>query len=294
MAVIITTSTTRSIGVDEFLDFVRQDVDLRDIDSIAAAAPMLRALANNREFLIERLNQLVIDRYRSQSIPSAQVISLGAGPNFYVRANIWPSADDIAGGRIHQDQYAYDLAHDHNYNFLTVAYHGPGYRTDLYEYDFESITGTPGETVDLHSQGTLQFEQGMVMLYRASRDVHTQSPPDDLSITLNLMASPDTVRLRDHYHFDLRTSTLMDYPVDNDSSMRRTLLHVAAKVGGDRTQELLAYLANCHPCRRTRLAAFDALAVTAAGNATDVWEQACRSTDPFVVKEGRARLQASG
>ena len=41
--------------------------------------------------------------------------------------------------------FFYHIPHDHNFSFLTVGYIGPGYWSDYYEYDHDSVLGAPGE-----------------------------------------------------------------------------------------------------------------------------------------------------
>ncbi|HWY23277.1 MAG TPA: hypothetical protein VNX47_00060 [Nevskia sp.] len=292
MALTIPCDTSRVVDLDEFIDHVHSHVDLRDQDSIAAAAPMFRALANDRELVVRRINQQVKTRFRSQAVASAQVIYLGEGRDFYLRANVWPSNADIASGRVYQDQFSYHQAHDHNYNFMTVGYHGPGYLTEIHEYDHEKLEGFPGEKVDFRFLERTLFGPGMVMLYRASKDVHIQYPPDDLSVTLNFMIATPEVRTRDQYFFDLESRTLLDYPAELDGSRRVSVLKMAAHVGNGDTRQLLEDLARSHPCRRTRLAAWQAQAQMSPREAAPIWEAAARDREPLVSQVAAERLLA--
>jgi hypothetical protein len=291
MAITIPGSTSRSASIEEFIDHVHSSVDLRDLDSVAAAAPMFQALANDRELVVRQLNRQVKQQFRSQAVASAQVIYLGEGRDFYVRANVWPSDADIASGRVYQDQFAYNLAHDHNYNFMTVGYHGPGYVTEIYEYDYDKLEGYVGEKVDFRFLERKHFGMNQAMLYRASKDVHIQLPPEELSVTLNFMISTPEVRLRDQYFFDLDSRTLLDYPAELDGSRRVSVLKMAGHVGDGDTRQLLDDLARSHPCRRTRLAAFEAMAQLEPRGAAQVWEAACRDHEPLLRHAAAQRLQ---
>ena len=119
MALTLACDGTRTATLDEFIDHVHAEVDLRDLDSIAAAAPMFRALANDRELVVSRINRQVKTQFRSQAVASAQVIYLGEGRDFYVRANVWPSAADIAGGREEVLEATIDPARMEAYNVTT-------------------------------------------------------------------------------------------------------------------------------------------------------------------------------
>ncbi|MBT2543060.1 hypothetical protein J7E99_20695 [Streptomyces sp. ISL-44] len=76
------------------------------------------------------------------------VLLLGSGTDYMVRANIWlpPTGMDP---RQEQVLHSYELAHDHPFSFLTVGYFGPGYETTIWEYNPDTLTGQPGEQVEL-------------------------------------------------------------------------------------------------------------------------------------------------
>lgn len=291
MALTISCENSGVVQLDEFIDHVQSKVDLRDMDSVAAAAPMLRGLANDSELVVRELNRRVKEHFHSGVIPWAQTLFLGDGRDFYVRANIWPSSADLASGRVYQDQFTYNLLHDHNYNFMTVSYHGPGYVTEIYEYDFDRVEGYVGEKVDLRFVERVHFTKGMVMLYRASVDVHTQLPPDDLAVTLNLMIASPEMCLRDQYFFDAAKGAIINYPSELDSSRRVSMVKMAGHIGNGDTQQLLDDLARQHPCRRTRLAASDSLAQLDPADAARVWERACGDREALVVNTAKRRLQ---
>lgn len=290
MALTIPCESPKLVSIDEYVDYIESNVDLRDLDSIAASAPMLRALANDRTLVVRKLNEQVENSFGKAFIPSAQSVLLGKGAEFYVRAAIWPSTADVAGGRLYQERFAYHLAHDHNFTFLTVNYAGPGYETDIYEYDYDKVTGHVGEAVDIQFLEKVRFGQGSVMMYRAGRDLHIQYPPRELTVTLNLMISLPETRLRDQLYFDVARKVISGYPVELDSTNRMTLVKLAGYVGNEESKGLLAELAAQHPCRRTRLATYEALAVRDPASAATTWEMAAKDPEQLVAAEARKKL----
>jgi hypothetical protein len=291
MALTIPCATTNVITIDDYVEHIRRHVDLRDIDSIASSAQMLRALANDRTMIIKKLNERVENFLTGGTIASAQALLLGLGNDFYVRANIWPAITDMANGRAYQDQFAYNFAHDHNYTFMTVGYLGPGYETEIYEYDYDRVEGYIGESVDLRFLEKVKFGAGMVMLYRANRDVHIQFAPEELTITINLMVSLPEVRIRDQYYFDVGKRAIASYPPELQSTSRTSFVRLSGYVGDGDTQELLTDLAARHPCRRTRLAAFEAQCRLQPGHVAEIWEKACSDSAPLVANTARRRLK---
>ena len=290
MALSIPSNTASVVTLDEYLHHIRTQVDLRDEQSVAASAPLLRALANDRDLVVRKLNHH-IENYLSEGVmPSTQSLLLGGDNDFYVRANVWPAISDMASGRAYQDQFAYNLAHDHNFSFMTVNYIGSGYETEIYEYDYDKIEGQIGEAVDLRFLEKVRFGPGVVMLYRASRDVHVQHPPAELTITLNLMIAHPEVRMRDQFFFDLSTSTIAFYPPELASSTRVALLDLAGHLADGNTLGLLNDVALKHPCRRTRLTAFEALSRQQPDRRSSIWEKAATDSAALVANAARRRL----
>lgn len=292
MALTIPCRNTATASIGEYVEYVERHVDLRDPDSIAASAPMLRALANDRVLVVKKLNERIQSFLSDGAMPSAQTLLLARSQGFYVRANIWPAIADMVNGRAYQDQFAYNIAHDHNFTFMTVGYLGPGYETEIYEYDPDSIEGYVGESVELRFLEKVRFAAGTVMLYRASRDVHIQYAPEELTITLNLMVSLPEVRLRDQYYFDLVKRTISSYPAQLQATNRVSFVNLAGYIGNGDTQELLEILAHRHPCRRTRLTAFAALCKQQPQRETEIWTSAVNDSAPLVANMARQRLRA--
>jgi hypothetical protein len=289
MALTLPCDTRQIISIDEYVEYVR-GIALNDLDELAASAPMLRALANDRTLVVQRMNQEIEKSFRASYLPTAQAVFLGGGNDFYVRAAAWPSSAAVSGGRLYQENFAYHVAHDHNFTFLTVNYLGPGYETEIFEYDCEAIEGFPGEPVKLQFLEKKKFSQDSVMLYRASRDVHIQYPPAELSVTLNLMISTPELGSREQYYFDTARRVILDYAPDTDSSKSVSLMKLAGQLGDMNTRDLLLGLAAKHPTPRVRLHAHEALCLQQPDSAEKVWESACRDGAPLVINAARRKL----
>ena len=180
--------------------------DPADEESFVAVGPLLKRLANNREFLADIALAEIKDRCTRQSAESrysSQVIMLHrASEKYFIRANFWPSPRDSVFKASGPSPFFYHVPHDHNFSFLTVGYLGPGYWSDYYEYDHGDVVGLPGEKVDLRFIEKSRLEPGKVMLYRAHKDVHDQLPADELSISLNIMEASPSYPLS-QYRFDV-------------------------------------------------------------------------------------------
>ena len=166
-------------------------VDPADEASLAHAATWLRRLGNNRSFLGDMLVAELAGRHHAENEASSygpQVVMLSRpSGDFFLRANIWPSADEHMFRASGGGSFVYGVPHDHNFDFLTLGYFGPGYWSDYYEFDYEALDGWAGEPAGLRFIERSRLEPGKMMLYRAHRDVHAQLPPDALSVSLNIM-----------------------------------------------------------------------------------------------------------
>jgi hypothetical protein len=277
--------------------------DPRDEESLVHAALQLRRLGNNRDFLgdllVEQLARHAVDD-ADENAYGPQVIMLrppGEG-DFFLRANIWPSADEHAVRASGGGAFVYGLPHDHNFSFLTLGYFGPGYWSSYYEYDYAQTVGHPGEPAALRFVERSRLEEGKIQLYRAHVDVHDQAAPDALSVSLNIMHACGAHGWLDQYSFDLDNRRIGRI-ISNGSS--EAFIRIAVGLGHAGALDLAQWLGTCHPSDRVRLAAWGALAsCEAAPQARDeVWRRAERAGGRLVAavaKERRASLagQAAG
>ena len=265
MARVIPGSDEEAISLGDLVQALNDDgFDPGDEESFAAAAPLLRRLANNRDFLAELAIEELKDRCTRQSLEnrySSQVIMLHrASEKFFIRANFWPSARDSVFKTSGTSPFFYHVPHDHNFSFLTVGYLGPGYWSEYYEYDYESVVGLPGEKVDLKYVERARLEPGKVMLYRAHRDIHDQLPADDLSVSINIMEASNRLPFLSQYRFDVKKCEVAGILT---RTATEALLALAANHDGGNARDLVESFAADHPCDRVQFAALRELAAAA-------------------------------
>jgi hypothetical protein len=264
-----------------------------DENSLHHAAGWLRRLGNDQTFLGDILIEELAQRHREDGLDNAygpQVMML-APPNgqFFIRANIWPAADDYMVRASGGDAFVLGLPHDHNFNFLTLGYFGPGYWSDYYEYDYADVIGYRGEAVpSLKFIERSRLEQGKIMLYRAHLDVHAQGAADSLSVSLNIMQTTGAQGWLDQYRFDLERGEIGGIVSPGPSE---AFLKVAVALGSDEALDLAHRFARQHPSDRLRLAAWDALAGREAdASARDaLWREAEGAGSRLVAMEAQAR-----
>ncbi len=274
----------------------RSGFEPADEDSLLHAARWLRRLGNNRDFLAERLLADLQMRHRDEDAVAAygpQVVMLSpVGGEFFLRANIWPSRDEHlfrASGGI---AFAYELAHDHNFDFLTLGYFGPGYWSDYWEHDFESVAGAVGETAGLRFVERSRLEPDKLLHYRAHRDVHAQLPPDALSVSLNVMHASGAQGWLDQYRFDPARNEIAGVLSPGASEV---FLRLAVGLRSAEALDLAERFVRTHPSDRMRLAALEAQAGASAPAERDaLWRRAEIAGSRLVALEARRRRESLG
>ncbi|UHH09653.1 transposase [Luteimonas fraxinea] len=288
MPLTIACDETKAADLDEVVEYMFENkISPEDQASLMEAAPMLRRLANNKSFLAEMVCEELksYDTLQSSNNYSAQVFMLyrpqRKGQSFFMRACFWPSNADQVVKTSGTDPFFYNKPHDHNFNFLTVGYHGPGYWSDYFEYDYDQCDGVRGESVPLRFIEQSKLDTGKVLLYRAFTDIHNQLPADSFSVSLNIMENSMRASMMDQYAFDLQASKISDL-INRTTSI--SLFNAAAALGNDEQKDVLRFIAQQHSIDRIRLSALDALAhsSTDQDEAIKVWASVKDSDTAFL------------
>lgn len=264
--------------------------DLSTTDGVRSAAELLAGLAANRVFLVERAMGELKQRCSGQQAGNrygAQVLMLARRQRgWFIRANFWPAAEDPVLQASGPEHYFYHVPHDHNFDFVTVGYWGPGYRSNWYERGEEPLAGVPGEAAGLRLIEQGQLTPGRMLHYRAHRDVHDQLPPGALSISLNIVADQPGAMWRDQYLFDTGRNVVSGVPT---LSQNEIMLRIAVAMGEGNGVDLAGQWARRHPCDRARWSAWQALAGREAeAGRRAVYERATMEASPLV--SGMAKL----
>lgn len=231
-----------SIELDELIDLLRSfDEGVFDDNHLEESVHALKKLYNNRRFLTLHLNSLLKDFAKEgKNFYTFQVFMIAQEKYFNLRAPIWMPASGLASDKA----YIYDIPHDHNFNLLTLGYLGDGYKTDIYQYDSNAIQGLPGESVSIYGREQYQLKPGHVIHMGMNSDIHTQIPPNDLSISVNIM---QTKMLSDkQFIFDIENSCVVR-KIEGDRD--RALLALAETLGDENTQDIIEHLKSKHILR---------------------------------------------
>ncbi|WP_438384145.1 hypothetical protein ABHV46_07330 [Asaia sp. BMEF1] len=250
-----------TIELPELVDYATKDCDVFDFSSLCSLAEPLRKLSRNRNFLIESYNN-DLKRYASGTSLNTytpQSMILYSCENFIIRANIWiPLRGSTKRKSLEERLFSYHSAHDHNFDFITVGYFGSGYRTEIYNRDVEKSFGIPGKKAFLEFQEDTTLPAHKVMAFRAKTDVHTQFPPEDLSISLNILPFNKKHLSEQQLFYNIHDDTI-DHFADDNNNKRANLIRMAGFLGNDNSIDILDNLSKKHTCARTRAEAFSSL-----------------------------------
>lgn len=267
---------------------------IRDPESVTETALWLRRLTNNRtflsDFLIERMRHDGPRRETAYS-PQSMVLSAQRG-GVFLRANIWPAVHDECYRTSGPEAFVYGVPHDHNFSFLTSGYLGPGYLSDYYEYDYEDVLGYPGEKVPLRFVERSALSQGKILLYRAHRDVHSQIPPERLSVSLNAIFVDPSQSWFDQYGFDLEGGKITRIM---NANAHESFLRIAVASGSPDALDYAEQVGRTHPSDRLRLASFEARAALSgdAASIDAIWREGELSGSRLVAAVARQRRTAN-
>jgi len=264
-----------------------QGFDPRDEQSLLGAAAWLRRLGENRDFLADIMLRELAGRHKAEDAAGAygpQVIMLSPlGREFFIRAAIWPSPQEHLFRASGGGAFVYELPHDHNFDFLTYGYFGPGYASDYYEYEYEDVAGAIGERAGLRFVERGQLTPGKIMHYRAHRDVHSQLPPEAMSVSLNVMHAGGAQGWTDQYRFDCERDEIAGVLSPGATEV---FLRIAVGLGGAEAQDLAETFARSHPSDRMRLTALEAQAgMMDPRGQDDLWRRAEASGSRLVALE---------
>jgi hypothetical protein len=268
MAISITCKSNSEISPDELMEWVIDNVDPADNESMISAAERLCALKNNRNFVIDGIRREMLSiadgqepRYASNQ-GTIHCQNMGPKGRFIVRTVIWtPPLTKNLRSRVMQDKIlSYASAHDHNFSLLTIGYHGSGYKTDIYEYDPSSISGAIGETVEIKFLEHTSLPEDKILYFRPNRDIHVQLYPDEVSISLNLMGDPNGNATRAQYEFDVQNGKILNLLDGNAVRVSLAPFALIECLGADENLiDLLSFVAKEHQSPHIRSRAYSTL-----------------------------------
>lgn len=276
-----------TISLNEFITYVKNNLDFNDLDSIKSAAPMLVKLSNDKDLLPKAICEELKDspeKFQMDNPYQANGYLLYKDDDFILRAVCWiPDKDQkFLNVSIDRSLLIYSIAHDHDFNFLTVGHYGPGYYSETYIYDYNSVIGESGEDVLIKKCDFKKLKPNQTYLFRAGKEIHKQLPPDEFSISLNLIVrkrGPE--RFMDQYAFDIDQKKIIK-PLENDTFKRAQLIPLIADLLNTECLPIFEELKDSHSCRRTRIEIIKVLSTFKPESHYKMWSHLKNSPDPIL------------
>ncbi len=230
MAKFIAQKSTEVISLEDFIDEMNAyGPDILAAENIDSVMKRMSALYNNRHFLTHFFNQNLRDiSIQQANLYTFQVFMISRQKYYDLRAPVWfPQV-------MNKRTFAYDIAHDHNFDLVTMGYSGSGYTTEIYQYDASQVCGQDGEAINLFNYKKVTLHEGSVLLYEKNKDLHIQHPPSDVSVSFNLIK---TVNVSDRqYMFDVKNSCILRKAREPNLA---GLLKIAEIIGDEETEHLI-------------------------------------------------------
>jgi len=293
MAYSIKANISDDISFSDFIKNINKKLIPGKINTLIDCATDIQKLANNREFLIKFIHSELdkLSDFQNKNTHSAQTLVLYGNKNFYFRVNIWPPLSkrkEISDWQ--KSIFVYEQPHDHNFSFLTVGYLGGGYETEIWEYDYSKVNGNVGEKVDMKFLEKTSLVKGKAMIYRKSTDIHSQFPPNDYTISLNIMPFETTLIQHEQFYFDLNKKIITGI-TPSGATGRYFITELASAFGGSKIYNKLETISNKHSNPFLRLKCFDAMSIINKENSLDIWKKALTNKSKFIAEIAKKRLQ---
>jgi len=266
MVAIFEAERVKSLDADEVIDRVAKIAAPRGSPKFMEEAAHYLQRFNANEHVIRRHIEKHggLAKARHTFVPP-QTFGLVIRDGLGLRANVWPTlrqSSPYAGQEMLL--YAYELPHNHDFTFLTVGHFGEGYETDLYEVDPDTITGEAGQKVKLENYSRQKLSSGRVLAFDSYSDLHTQFPPPELSVSINLVVL-ETGKTGEQVFFDTANQTVIGSIDEGTPGRMKLALDLAAAFPTDETVEILETFAATCRYERLRTRALEHLADLAAG-----------------------------
>jgi hypothetical protein len=280
-------SDVTPVAVEEFIDATRKAYKGDAVEAMQTVAGKFQELAANREWirdaLLDELKRIAGEKNLASFAPQSFIIHRAAP--FSLRLNLWLPPVGSAR-KIEQEArvYSYNRAHDHNFSLLTAGAAGSGYRTRIYEYEYHSISGYDGEPVEMTFLEETMLPVGKAMIYRPHQDIHVQLPPEQPSMSLNLLIEEADIVETPQYFFNLETKSVIPMN-DNEVGRRVSFLEAVGHFADEACASLLFDVARQNPNPTIRAAAVHAIGTGFPERRPEIVKLAQADGHPLVLRE---------
>lgn len=278
--------TDESIELSEMIEYMDGLGKLplsKDLDGVML---QLRKLCNNKSFVADTICEQLGDlgEFEKANPYSSQVFLIHACKDYAIRVVIW----EPPTGRVGEEVFFYEDLHDHNFDLLTIGYHGSGYETLLYNYNHDDVCGAPGEAVSFWGKKKVRLAENRLLLMETSSDVHAQYPPEELSMSLNILQT-DGEDLNVQYEFDFPNRWTGKATVKNRTTYFdvESISECLSTLNCQETPAILRETIRDESNPKNRMALFNALEHF---DGMEAWKLAVNDTDARIARKAARML----
>jgi hypothetical protein len=158
---------------------------------VSGLVEKLMGVVKNKQQILKFIEE-DIGKYQLKSYDNfygENAIIIHKSNNYMLRLVVWQAKGLV--DEYSSKVFAEDLFHNHNFQILTVGVWGPGYGTTMYSIEDEVKNYEPGDNISLVHEGSFTLEPGSVLFMDEYRDLHIQYLPNEVSVSLNIIATTD-------------------------------------------------------------------------------------------------------
>lgn len=248
--------TMEPLSLEDFIEYLNSEIVFTDIDSIKSAHKNLQRVCSDPSWFIDFLNSELASNMESDELYGNRYTSnsylLGRSKKeqqFIIRANTWLPVDDPLRSDIDKSLFAEDLLHDHTFDLLTGGLLGPGYRTKIYHYEYDRCIGYVGEEVPFSAEHDFQLSQGSALFMEKNKTIHRQLPPDNISVSLNVLCQNLVDPTKRQYEFENSSPGFLKvksihYSTNQNPAATETIVNICGTFFNEETKQILVDMYN--------------------------------------------------
>jgi hypothetical protein len=220
-------------SLDDFKELMQSTSGSSTENRTADCIEPLRGLAADLPSIIEQLCEEIFAASDDPARlpPNSNYFNLCEAGGARLRLSLWRPNNFLSTFEtLNGKPYSYDLAHDHDFDLLSVAAFGPGYLTTVYRNDAGDQPLEIGAAPRARRLGDFKMSPGSVIYYEQNYDIHAQHPPESLSMTINMIWMDRKKPKRGQYYYDQDCQTVVEL-ADNRSTRLLSVVRLLVAYG---------------------------------------------------------------
>ncbi|WP_281558235.1 hypothetical protein [Thalassomonas sp. RHCl1] len=182
--------TVEPTSIDGLIDFIKNNIsEERRLCDTQGLVEQLMGVQHNTASILEHISASLskTDDNPNTNPYGKNSFVLYRDNTVMLRLVVWEPREGDNFSHADEELFAYGVCHDHNFELMSLGLCGSGYTTHMYSYQHKGSEYVEGELIDIDYLGDFTLQQGSVLYMEQSKDLHTQSPPAQMSMSLNII-----------------------------------------------------------------------------------------------------------